>query len=269
MSHISRMTMLGLYNYDSALFDKLTLPDGISKPDFINSFLLKYGECPVMYPNWEFMQFALGAWGVKWYDSIERIIKAFTEEYNPLHNFDRHEEYSDTEGIGRTGSSTRNRTEDTNRNSHTNNSTNGTSSTNTEGTEDRYTDSTTNRNTTSEDTVSAFNENDYQPDRKNNTVESVSSTENGNTESSGSSRTTDTLTQNGSGTDVIKNTASDTQSDTEKTDRNLKHAGHLYGNIGVTESTTMLMHEKTLRENYNIIDIVCDMLFKEVCMYIY
>lgn len=269
MSHITRITMIGLYKYDTAVFGKLTLPDGINKDDFINSFLLKYGECPVIYPDWEFMQFALGVWSAKWYDSIQRIITAFTEEYNPLHNFDRHEEYSDTEGIGKTGSSTRNRTEDTTRNSQTNNNTKGTSTTETEGTEDRHSDTSTSRNTTSENTVSAYNESDYQPDRKNNTVENINGSENGNTETSGTSRSTDTLIQNGTGTDTIETTASDTQSDTENTDRNLKHTGHLYGNIGITESTTMLMHEKELREKYSIIDIVCDMLYREICMYIY
>lgn len=245
MSHISRMTMIGLYNYDSALFDKLTLPDGISKPDFITSFLLKYGECPVIYPNWEFMQFALGAWGVKWYDSIERIITAFTEEYNPLHNFDRHEEYTDTEDVDKTNNSTRD--------SSTSNETKGSSRTDTKSTEGR-TDSS---NATSEDTVSAYNESDYQPDRKNTTT----GTESGSTDTTGSVETSDTLTQSGTGNDTI--------SGSENTDRNLKHSGHLYGNIGVTESTTMLMHEKELREKYNVIDIVCDMLYKEVCVYIY
>lgn len=229
MSHISRMTMIGLYNYDSALFDKLTLPDGISKPDFINSFLLKYGECPVIYPNWEFMQFALGAWGVKWYDSIQRIITAFTEEYNPLHNFDRHEEYSDVENNARISESVMNRE---NR-SETDSTENGTHETNAEN----------------EDTVSAYNEQDYQPDRKN------TSTEKGTAEN----------TRN----DVVDQTGKDSLNATENTDRNLTHEGHLYGNIGVTESTTMLMHEKELRENYNVIDIVCDMLYKEVCIYIY
>lgn len=253
MGHITRMTMIGLYKYDTAVFEKLTLPDGINKDDFINSFLLKYGECPVIYPDWGFMQFALGVWSNKWYDSIQRIITAFTEEYNPLHNFDRHEEYTDNEDVGRTNSSTRD--------SSTSNTTKGTSRTDTDSTEDRNNDTNTNRNTVSEDTVSAYNEDGYQPDRKNETVENITANEQGNTEISGTSKTTDELQQNGTGKDTI--------SGNENTDRKLVHEGHLYGNIGVTESTAMLMHEKDLREKYNIIDIVCDMLYREICIYIY
>lgn len=225
MSLTPRMTMIGLYNYDSALFDQLSLPDGIEKSDFINAFLLKYGECPVLYPRWEFMQFALGVWSKKWYHSIERIIYAFTEDYNPLHNFDRHEDYTDSEDIDRATAA----------------ATKGTSSTSSE------TDESTGSTDNTENTVSAYNSDQYQPDTK--------------SESSGTG--TRNTTGSVTGSDTID------QSGTDVTDRELKHTGHLYGNIGVTESTAMLQHEKELREKYNIIDIVCDMLYKEVCILVY
>lgn len=225
MSLTPRMTMIGLYNYDSTLFDMLTLPEGIVKEDFINSFLLKYGECPVIYPQWEFMQFALGVWGKKWYHSIERIIYAFTEEYNPLHNFDRHEDYTDTEDIDRATAA----------------AVTGTSSTSSE------TDETAGSTDSTENTVSAYNSDQYQPDNK--------------------SDTTGSATRNTTGSITGSDTRNETG--TDNTDRELQHSGHLYGNIGVTESTTMLMHEKELRENYSIIDIVCDMLYREICIYVY
>ena len=225
MSLTPRITMIGLYNYNSALFDKLTLPEGIEKEDFINSFLLKYGECPVIYPQWDFMQFALGVWGKKWYHSIERIIYAFTEEYNPLHNFDRHEDYTDTEDIDRATAA----------------AATGTSSTSSE------TDETAGSTDSTENTVSAYNSDQYQPDNK--------------------SDTTGSATRNTTGSITGSDTRNETG--TDNTDRKLQHSGHLYGNIGVTESTTMLMHEKELRENYGIIDIVCDMLYREICIYVY
>lgn len=225
MSLTPRMTMIGLYNYDSTLFDRMDLPEGIVKDDFINAFLLKYGECPVIYPQWEFMQFALGVWSNKWRHSIERIIYAFNQEYNPLHNFDRHEEYTDTEGIDRATSA----------------QSTGTTNTSTESEE------TSSGSSETENTVSAYNENTYQPDNKS------ESTEQGTRNAEGTVNTSDTMNQSG----------------TDNTDRELQHSGHLYGNIGVTESTAMLMHEKELREKYNILDIVCDMLYREVCIYVY
>ena len=233
MSLTPRITMIGLYNYDNSLFDKLTLPEGIEKEDFINSFLLKYGECPVIYTNWDFMQFALGVWGKKWYHSIERIIYAFKEEYNPLHNFDRHEEYTDTEDIDRANTAHAEGSAETE-------SENNENSSNTEGV-----------TTGTENTVSAYNENTYQPDNRSDTTEER--------EGSGTRSATGNVTES--------NTLH--QTGTDNTDRELQHTGHLYGNIGVTESTTMLMHEKELRENYSIIDIVCDMLYREICIYVY
>lgn len=242
MSLTPRLTMIGLYNYDNRLFDNLNLPTEINEEDFINNFLLKYGECPVIYPNWGTMQFAIGAWSKKWYHSIERIIYAMTENYNPLHNFDRHEEYEDVEGRETTtGESVE---------------TSGTITNDTTVKTLNLTD-TSNGSTdgTNENTVSAYNENTYQPDTKQET------------------ESTTTNTDRHTGTDTTERNAetsgSETRTGTGTEDRTLTHTGHLYGNIGVTESVTMLQHEIDLRKNYNIIDIVADMLYREVCIYVY
>lgn len=221
MSTTPKMTMIGLYNYNNALFDNVDLPEGIDKSDFINTFLLNYGEYPVIYPAWDIMKFALGVWSKKWYHSIERIILAMTEEYNPLHNFDRHESYTDTENKAETNTTTY-------------------GSTITE-TDTRQID--TDGTNTAE--VSAYNESTYQPDNKQ-TID--------NTETHSGSVETER-----DGKDINDMTGS----------RGLNHTGHLYGNIGVTESTTMLRHELDIRANQNILDIVAEMLFKEVCIFTY
>lgn len=96
MALTPRMTLIGLYNYDSELFNSLTLPESIDKDIFINSLLMEYGETPLIYPNLDFMKTAIKVWSMKWYDSFERIAAALSEEYNPLHNFDRYEESQDT-----------------------------------------------------------------------------------------------------------------------------------------------------------------------------
>ena len=237
MSTTPKLTMIGLYEYDDTLFDDMTLPEGIVKDDFINTFLLNYGEYPVIYTRWDIMKFALGIWSKKWYHSIERIIYAMTEEYNPLHNFDRHEEYTDTEGINRESSA---RTEG-NTQTDTDNDTTGT------------TTNTGNTTGSTENTVSAYNSDAYQPDTKADTEETATNTATTTQNATGSVTTTDTVTQSG----------------TDDTDRTLDHMGHLYGNIGVTESTAMLQHEVDLRSQQNILDIVSEMLYKEICIYTY
>ena len=213
MSTLAKLTMIGLYNYNASLFDEMALPPEIDKQVFIDSFLLKYGEAPVIYPSWDTMKFALGVFSKKWYHSIERIIRAMLEDYDPLHNFDRYEEYTDTEGK--------------------------------EGENKLNLDSTDTTKTSGGSTVtadvSAYNESTYSPDTKETTDNDMTV----ETEHIGS------------------NTA------TSSEDRELKHIGHLYGNIGVTQSTQMLLSETEARMNNNIIDIVSDMLYKEVCIYVY
>lgn len=98
MSIMQRMTLIGFYNHDPQLFDELVLPDGFDKNDFIDSLLLEHGEKCVLYSNPDFMKNAIGAWGRKWYSNLEWIYRAMTADYNPLHNFDRFEEYTDNEG---------------------------------------------------------------------------------------------------------------------------------------------------------------------------
>lgn len=269
--------MIGLYNYKEGLFNELTLPSEIDKDTFINAFLLKYGECPVIYPNWGTMQFALGVWSKKWYHSIVRIIEAMMEEYDPLHNFDRHELYTDIEDIDkknrvqsdtdRTTASQENAT-----NSETIKST-GNSETESSTTEERALGTDTTENGTSENAVSAYNEDGYQPDNKNETVKLNNVVESGSIDTDTSSSTYDSqngtrnATENRTGS--VNDDITNVTNGTDNTDRKLVHEGHLYGNIGVTESTTMLMHEIETRRDNNIIDIVADMLYKEVCIYVY
>lgn len=99
MSHIPKLTTIGLYNFDDDLFGLLNLPAAYDKDIFINTFLLEYGERGVVYPSYEFLRFAIGAWGDTWRESLERIASALTTEYNPLHNYDRAETYTDTENV--------------------------------------------------------------------------------------------------------------------------------------------------------------------------
>lgn len=95
MSTIQRLTLIGMYNYDSTLFDNVTLPEGYDKQTFIDSLLLEHGEKCVLYADVDFMKYSLGAISRKWNHELERIYTALYEEYNPIWNYDRNEEYED------------------------------------------------------------------------------------------------------------------------------------------------------------------------------
>lgn len=281
MSVMPKMTLIGMYNYDDTLFEQIELPAGIDKDLFVNSLLLDKGEMPVLYASLEFNKNAFGVWSRKWYHSIERMFMAFTEEYNPLHNFDRNEDYSDSESRTMTNSATGDTTE-TGKDTETGKTTSSaTDSSNTSGKtvldSNRNTESNTyeGNEANTENTVSAYNSDMYQPDtnaretgsRNSDAItdEDLNSTETTTGSSSGSS----SGTTNSDRTMNTSRTGKETRSGSENEKRDLNHKAHLYGNIGVTKSQEMLIDELNLRANHNIYDAIIEIFANEFLISVY
>ena len=241
MSTTRRMTFIGMYNYDSTLFDSLTFPEGVDKSTAVNTFLLNYGECRVLYPDPDFTKAALAVWSLKNAEPISRIVAALDAEYNPIHNFDRHEEYSDTELTGKTTDYTGTESE-----SHT-----GYESTSHSGTED----TTYTIDQSTENLVSAYNASTYQ--------ESTKSVDDGENKTEMTRDLVDSRQQN------LLDSRQRNLKDQESGNRRLSHEGHLYGNIGVTKSQEMVRDEVELRTTLAIYDIIADMLHRDFCLYYY
>jgi hypothetical protein len=101
----SRLTLIGLINYDDSLFNNLRLPDGVDKKTFINTLLLDYGTLGVVYPNFDFIRdTAIPAWCDKWQESLRQTWNALHADYNPIENYDRHEHWTDSPDITRSES---------------------------------------------------------------------------------------------------------------------------------------------------------------------
>lgn len=205
-----RITLSALYEWDKSLFDKMTFPDGADKENFIDSLILSYGMCEPLYPDFDFMkESVIPAWSKKWRSSIEKVHKVLESlEYEPIENYDRYEEWTDTPDITRTSQAS-----------------GSDSTTNTAGQ-----GSITNQTgaDTLENKVSAFNESTYQP-------ESI------NTTSYGNATTVQT-----SGTDSSEMKYGRKDVNTEQGTNT--HVGHVHGNIGVTTSQQMIDSELELRK---------------------
>lgn len=104
----SKLTLIGLYEYDPTIFDTLTLPAGLNKDTLIDNILLRSGEFEVIYPDTDFMKFSIGAWSLKWNATITRWVNALAIEYEPLENYNRIEDWNDSKAStgSRTGSGT-------------------------------------------------------------------------------------------------------------------------------------------------------------------
>lgn len=183
---IAKITLIGMMDYLSELnedlFENLHLPAGVNKDTLIGSIVMTGGEFPVIWANPDFVKRMIGVWSNKMQPTFDRWQETLTEQYDPLHNYDRHEEYTDIEN------------------------TSGSSS-----------DSSTHN-------VSGYNGNTLQPN--------------------------DQTLGNSSG----------------NSNRNLKHSAHLYGNIGVVTSMTMLTEEVEGREKFNIYSLITEAFLDEFCV---
>ena len=100
MSSEIRLSILGLYNYGEALhddlFENMTLPDGINRQDLINNILEQGASFEVLYPEYEYLKFSIGAWSRRWYRTIDKWVTVLNIEYDPLYNYNRFEEWEDS-----------------------------------------------------------------------------------------------------------------------------------------------------------------------------
>ena len=240
----AKITTVGFYQYMNAynndLFGLLNLPPGIDKDTLVNNIMLRGGEFEVVYSNPDFYKSAIGLWSNKHYRTFEKWINALNIDYNPLENYDRMEEWSDSGSRTNTGT-----VSDSGIRKNT-----GTQSTVSSG-KDNFKGS---GNSTSSDEISAYNSNSFQNDKKNTTNSSNSSetnTKNNNTR-------TDNLSESNS------NTRTDNLSEKTNSDRK----GRAHGNIGVTTSQQMLQSELDIAK-WNIYEQITDLFLSEFCIMVY
>ena len=236
----SKLTMIGLYEYDPTIFDNLSLPEGLDKDTLVDNILLRSGEFEVIYPDADFMKFSIGAWSRKWSATITRWVTALSLEYNPLENYDRYEHWTDERDIsGSEGGSSSGSTGGTTGSTTTNKVSAydaGNALTTHDQTETNGSDSTSN---SGDNKVSAYDAGD-------------ALTTHDQSESHGSDSTSN----------------SGEYSSEHSSDDDLEHDGRIHGNIGVTTSQQMLLSELDLGY-WNIYEKITDLFLTEFVIPIY
>lgn len=92
------MYQMGQYNNDD-LFENMQIPAGIDRTDLINNILEQGASFEILYPDYDYLKFSIGAWSKRWYRTIDKWIKALDIEYDPLNNYDRHEEWTNNDNV--------------------------------------------------------------------------------------------------------------------------------------------------------------------------
>lgn len=141
---IASTGLLDLLYYDDTIMDNFTVPDGVDRQLALDTIYQHCGLTPLYHPDPAWLKFYVGRWCSKNAKTWEELYKTTIQDYNPIYNYDRTEETTDTR------SGTRKLSEDTSSNTKQS----GGSS---------VTDSSSD---TSEHTMSADNSDSYEPDYK-------------------------------------------------------------------------------------------------------
>lgn len=263
-------SVLGAYAYNDKLFDNFVLHRDINidKNALIEYIIYENADLPLHVVNLDLLKIKIGLWCKKNSENWLRIYEALYQKYNPLHNFDRYEELSDTTTGNVTKDDTNTLTSNgTSKDTHnlhdkttfgkkittdiselTNDAKTGTETNAHENTAFNAVLSITARDTITKD-LSDTTEKDTHDVAQESGTETTAHTGDLKTD------TTNTESQTGHGT--INNTNS------------TEHEGHLYGNIGVTTSQKMLQDEIDVRFNNNFYDIISSQFKLEFCVMIY
>lgn len=250
------VSLLGMHNYDPTVLDLLVIPEELDRSNLINNLLAETAELEILYSNPTVLKNLIGVWSLKELPVWQKLYNTTVLEYNPIENYDRHEEET-TRG---TGSRTHSGTD-----RHTDTLTEG----GTQGDSNTYTmrQGGTDTVTGTRDTlhkVAGFDT----PDGSSTMVEQSQDTETastttnyGRTETgSGSNTTTFGKTESRTGSIEHGEAISDQNSGT----RTL----YVHGNIGVMSSQDMIKQEREVDE-FNIVDYIIRSFMQRFCILVY
>lgn len=90
------MSLLGLYNWDNTILDGLAVPKGVDRTALINNLLRECAELEILYPQPETLKFFVREWAKERLPVWEKLAATLRFEYDPISNYDRKEEWTDT-----------------------------------------------------------------------------------------------------------------------------------------------------------------------------
>ena len=96
---MARLTLYGMYQYDPTLFDDISLPPDYSKEILQAEILQRSG---MLYPYHQvpyILKANMRYWFARNYLNFDRIMEALKSEYNPIENYDLHEDWTRTPNL--------------------------------------------------------------------------------------------------------------------------------------------------------------------------
>lgn len=85
------LSIMGLYNYDPAVFDGFKPPAGLDRDVLIQEICMQAAELELVYPSYDFMKTAIRNWNVMELPIWQKMYDSTKFQYNPLWNVDAYE----------------------------------------------------------------------------------------------------------------------------------------------------------------------------------
>ena len=240
MSRGTRLSVLGLYKFNSHLFDDMRIPSGMSSDDrqtIIGNILTECAELECLFPDYDYCKTMIGLWSKLSLPTWQRIYNAAQKEYNPIENYNR----TETETIS---------TDQTD--AHSGNDIRKDSGTDLQLVSSRGTETNSGMDSTS-GYITSYDSNAPQLHDRNDVTYGHSVSD----DNSGSNSTTygkqETLTHGESINRVGETT----------------RENHTSGNIGVTTSQQMLEQEIEVSDKLNVMRIIVDSFKDRFCILVY
>lgn len=100
------LSILGMYNYDNTVFERMVLPESINRDVLISMICSELAELELLYPDLETMRLIVGTWSIANLANWNKLIATTELEYNPIENYDRKEEWDDIQTTDNEGNTT-------------------------------------------------------------------------------------------------------------------------------------------------------------------
>ncbi len=255
---MSRITLNGWLQYDPTIFDGVILPEGYDRDALLAEIMSRSGELYTYHQVPYVLKENIRLWFARNFLNFDRMITALMAEYNPIENYDRHEDWTRTPDLQDESKHTGSDNVAASGKDSTQLSGSDTDTLSGEDTTTRsytgYNESSTRTgDDTTERTVSAFDSGTYQPAEK--TVETFGSVKDskditGSYDDKTDYGKVDTMAY-GRKDETEYGRKDTTTFNSTLTDRHTgdeKYTSYIHGNIGVTTSQQMITSELELRK---------------------
>lgn len=295
-ANMANLTTYGMYNYDNSLFEHMNVPESVDKDAVIAYILLTSDGLEVLYPNFDTMKEMIKFWSIAESPIWNKLYTTYNLEYNPLENYDVHDDRAEDYTKDETDSVTEHENADINNTKHGNDKTGKTTHDsgkiddtihNSESTDIVAHDSSTGSQTEtgSENTthsVAAFNATTMQNANADNTSTSNSTSNSANKWSTNNEDSNQWRTDNQTHDSWSKDDIETDKWNTENENKNRWNTynrgvdrddythtvSHTHGNMGSYSYQELIKQEAEVNE-FNIYQYIADSYKRRFCLLVY